>query len=347
VADYGGLLRSLDRGEVPALLLIHGPDRQLLDDALAAVSTALFPDPSLAVFDREVLDAAETDADAIVRSALTLPLQAARRLIAVRRAQALAVHGREVLTAYAGDPSPTSCVLLLADESLTASRERRADHWLLAAVPRDRIVGLGPRPDRALEDWLRQRAAAEHLSVSAEAAHLLVEWVGGDSALLLAEARKAALAGGPDNRAVGVNEVTAVVGEHRVRDAFEISNSVERRDLPQALKVLDRLLATEPPVFIVTLLTREARTAWSIHAGLARGQRVDDIARAVRRPPRVVQGLVAAVAGETAATSAWRLRRCWEVERALKSGGQPRAELTALVVDLCRSAGVAVPADRA
>ena len=347
MADYGGLLRSLERGDVPALVLVHGADPQLLDDALAAVSKALFPDPTLAVFDREVLDARETDADSLIRSALTFPLQAARRLIAVRHAQALAVRGRDALAAYATAPSPTSCVLLLADESLAASRERRGDHWLLAAVPRERTIVLGPRNARALEDWLRQRAGAEGLSVSAEAARLLVDWVGIDSALLLAEARKAALAGGPDNWTVGVNEVTAVVGEHRVSDAFEIGNSVERRDLPRALKVLDRLLATEAPVFVVALLTREARTAWSIGEWRARDQGVEDIARTLRRPPQVVQALVAAVAAETADTLAWRLRRCWEVERALKSGGQPRAELTALVVDLCRRVGAAAPAGRA
>jgi len=183
--------------------------------------------------------------------------------------------------------------------------------------------------------------------VSVEAARLLVEWVGEDSALLLAEARKAAIAGGPDNRTVGVNEVTAVVGEHRVSGAFELSNSVERRDLPRALKVLDRILATEEPVFIVALLTREARVAWSIREWRARGQSVEDIARTLRRPPPVVQALVAAVAAETPDTLAWRLSRCWGVERALKSGGRPRAELTALVVDLCRSVGAAVPASPA
>ena len=40
--DYLTLLKAAERGEVPALALLHGGDAQLLDDALAAVTRALF-----------------------------------------------------------------------------------------------------------------------------------------------------------------------------------------------------------------------------------------------------------------------------------------------------------------
>jgi hypothetical protein len=32
---------------------------------------------------------------------------------------------------------------------------------------------------------------------------------------------------------------------------------------------------------------------------------------------------------------AWKLRRCWDTERRLKSSGEPHAEMVALVADLC------------
>ena len=47
---------------------------------------------------------------------------------------------------------------------------------------------------------------------------------------MLGEARKAALAGGPENRAVSVNEVTAVVGEHRVGAVYKLTRAIERRE---------------------------------------------------------------------------------------------------------------------
>jgi len=133
--DYATFMKQVDRGEAPALILLHGGDVQLLDDALDAATRALFPDRALAAWGREVFDARESTADEIVRAASTLPLGVDRRLVAVRRAQVLAAKGADALVGYAKSPNPATCLLLLADEPLRASRERRTDHWLLSALP--------------------------------------------------------------------------------------------------------------------------------------------------------------------------------------------------------------------
>jgi DNA polymerase III subunit delta len=334
--EYAAFLRAAERGQPPPIALLHGPDEQLLDDGLALVERGLFADASERALGREVLEGDAVLVETVVRSALTLPFMTSRRLVVVRRAQALAARGAETLTAYARDPNPTTCVLLLADEGLTASRERRSDHWLVGALPASALVALPLRKGRALEDWLKQRAAAEGLTVSDEAARLLVQWVGDDGARLLGEARKAALLGGPEHRAVGAEEVTAVVGEHRIGEVFELTRAVERRDVGQALRTLDRLLATEEPVFLLTLLTRNVRVALTVRDLAAAGQTAEQIARAVRPvPPPVIEGIMARVGGAAGAALPRQLARCCEVDWRCKSGGQARAELTALVVELC------------
>ncbi len=330
--DYSGFLRLAERGEFPPILLLHGPDAQLLDDALELVTRASFPEPDAATFGREVLDGGETSGEAVVNAAATLPLMTALRLVVVRRAQELPQKHAETLAAYAKDPNPTTRLLLLADEGLRASRDRRADHWLLGAVPAAAVVELPARQGRELATWLRQRSALEGLGLSDEAARMLVDWVGEDSAALLGEARKAALAGGPDNRAVGVNEGRAVVGEHRVAGVFELTRAVEHRDLGLALRTLDRLLATEEPMRVLSVLTRDVRLAWTVRVWRDRGQSPDQIARSLRLPVAVVEALGRA---GPAVRLARDLRRCWEVERRVKSSGAPRAELTALVAELC------------
>jgi len=330
--------QAAERGQPPPLALLHGPDEQLLEDALGLVIRGLFADASELALGREVLEGDEVSVETIVRSAMTLPLMTRRRLVVVRRAHALGARGADTLTAYAGDPNPTTCLLLLADEALGVSRERRTEHWLLAALPPTAIVALPLRKGRALEDWLKQRAAADELVVTDEAARLLVQWVGEDGARLLGEARKAALAGGPENRKVGVNEVTAIVGEHRLGEVFELTRAVERRDLGLALRTLDHLLATEEPVFLLALLTRSVRQALTVRDLAAAGQSVEQIARLVRpTPPPVVEAILARVSGAAGAGLSRQLARCWQAEWRCKSGGQARAELTALVADLCRT----------
>ena len=332
--DYATFLKQAAGGAPPALALLHGADVQLLDDALDAVTRGLFPDRAMAAWGREVFDARESGADEIVRSAATLPLGVDRRLVAVRRAQALPAKAADTLGGYAKSPNPASCLLLLADESLRASRERRTDHWLLGAVPAAAIIELPTRGARDLAGWIRQRAALEGLTLTDEAARLLVELTGEDTATLLGEARKAALAGGPDNRNVGVKDVGAIVGEQRMDDIFDLTRAVERRDRAGALKTLDRLLATEDAMLLLTVLARDVRTAWAAVALRRRGRSVEEIARALRRPPMVIETLTGSSSGSEV-HFAWKLRRCWEVEHRLKSSGEPRAEMAALVADLC------------
>jgi len=82
------------------------------------------------------------------------------------------------------------------------------------------------------------------------------------------------------------------------------------------------------------VLARDVRTAWTAVALRRRGRSVEEIARALRRPPMVIETLTVS-SGGSEAHLAWKLRRCWEVEHRLKSSGEPRAEMAALVADLC------------
>lgn len=330
--DYPAFLRLGERGEVPPVLLLHGPDVQLLDDALELVTRRCFPEPADAALGREVLEGSDTSGEAVVNAAATLPLMTGLRLVAVRRAQALPARHADALAAYARDPNPSTRLVLLADETLRASRARGADHWLLGAVPAAAVVDLPSRRGRELAAWLAQRASLEGLEVGEEAARMLVDWVGEDSAALLGEARKAALAGGAANRAVGVHEVGAVVGEHRVAGVFDLTRAVERRDVGGALRTLDRLLATEEPMRVLAVLTREVRQAWTVCVRREQGQPADQIARALRLSPAAVDALTGV---GPARRLAGALRRCWDVEGRLKSSGEPRAELVALVAELC------------
>jgi len=335
--EYAAFLRNAGQGQVPALALLHGADAQLLDDALAAVTAALFTDPSELAFGREVLDGDEVDADTVVRSAMTLPFMTAARLVAVRRAHAIEPKDGAALRAYADDPNPATRLLLLAEEPLGASRERKTNHWLLGVIPAAAVIPLPARQGRPLEDWLRQRAAAEGITLGEEAARTLVQWVGDDSARLLGEVRKAALVGNASASTVGVREVSAIVGEQRMSDVFDLTRAVERRDAGQALRLLDRLLATEEPMRLLGLLTRGVRSAWTVRDLHTRGQSVDQIARSQHLPIPVVEKLVAQAVAQRGPALAAKLRRCWEVERRLKSSGAARAEMAALVTELCNA----------
>ena len=335
--DFAAFSRAAERGQLPPVVLIHGGDPQLLDDALAAATVSLLPDASLVTLGREVLDGETAATAEVVRSAMTLPLMTSVRLVAVRRAQAL--KPAPEFAEYARDPNPATCLLLLADEGLEPTRDRRQRHWLLDAVPAAGVVTLAVRQSTDLQVWLRQRGSQEGLSITAEAAKLLVEWVGDDTAALLGEARKAALASSGPPGTVDVKDVQAVVGEQRLAGVFDLTRAIEKRDVGAALKTLDRLLAVEEAMRLLALLSGEVRLGWRVKDLTARGQSPDQIARAVGRPAWLVKARVSPATATPDAVFATWLRRCRDVEQRLKSGGEERAELAALVAELASGRG--------
>jgi len=328
--DYAGFLRAVEAGQAPPVALLHGPEPLLLDDAVDLVSRALLPDPSALALSREIFEAREAEAEAIVQSALMLPWSGARRLVVVRGVGSLSAKQGEPLAAYLKSPNPSTVLLLLADDTLEAS------HWLLKTVPGAAIVSALPPAGRQLAPWLKARAQADGFEVEEAAASLLVELLGDDLTQLLGEVEKAALAGGPENRHVGVAEVRAVVGEHRVHGIFELTRALARRDSAAALALLESLLnGGEDPLGVLAMLAREGRATWQAAEGLRRGRAADDVARALRRPPGAAAALVERAQALAPGGGARLLRRCWDVERRLKLGGAPRSELSLLIADLC------------
>ena len=87
---------------------------------------------------------------------------------------------------------------------------------------------------------------------------------------------------------------------------------------------------------LLALLTADVRATIIVADLMARGQGAEQIARLVRKPPPVVDAIARGPAAAPAAVLARRLERCWEAELRVKSSGEPHAELTALVLDLCR-----------
>src|SRR5262249_44925249 len=160
-----------------AAVLLHGPEPLLLEDVVQRVTRALFGDGGVLSLCREIVDAKESGAEAVVAAALLLPWVAARRLVVAKGVEALTARQGESLARYLSAPNPSTALLLVANQMLAAS------HWLMSAVPRAAIVAVPPPTGGQLAGWLRARARADGFELDADAAALLVELSGDDLAL--------------------------------------------------------------------------------------------------------------------------------------------------------------------
>ena len=260
--QYTAWREGLGHGQAAPVVLLHGPEPFLIEEALATLTCAVCPDRGLLAMSREVLEAREVGAEGIVRAAETLPWGTPRRLVVARGAEALGPKQAEPLVEYLRAPNPSTVLALTVPQPLAPS------HWLRKAVPAAGAVAIPELSGRALSGWLRSRASADGFELGADAAELLITLVGDDPAALAGEVGKAALAGGPENRRVGAAEVRAVVGEHRSHEVFELTRAVERQDTGAALSLLERLLAAgEEPLRILAILAGHSRRAVPQAAG--------------------------------------------------------------------------------
>jgi DNA polymerase-3 subunit delta len=285
-----------------------------------------------------VLHADTAPPEAVVAAGAGAPLFAGPRLVVVRGLAAAPARVVDRLAAAIdaararpeGWPGAGSTVVLEA-----GGVDRRAP--ALRLLPdADRVEVRAPA-GRAVAGWLQERARGAGHELAPAAAQLLVDLVGEDLSRLASELDKVILHAA-EERGISDQLVRSLAGETRVRQLWELTQALEEARRAEALRVLEGLLtAGEEPLTILAWVSGYVRTLWRVAGGQADAGGVRQIAGLLRprRPDFVVERLMARAAalGRAGITAAGR--RCFEVERAIKTGaGSPRPLLTALVADL-------------
>jgi DNA polymerase-3 subunit delta len=220
----------------------------------------------------ETFDGDSAAAEDVVNAANTMPFMSERRLVVVRDVDKLDAAGLETLAAYAKDPAPFTCLVLVATKVAKNSKLYRAVAstgvaYEYAAPKRSQYAGEVVR-------LLRERG--KHMALPA--AERLVDMVGRDLRRLDVEAAKLASYVG-DAAEVTAADVTAVASDGGSASVFELSDAVGERDVARALRVLNRLLSSgDTPLGIEAMLARHTRALVGARALAARGLAPDAMA---------------------------------------------------------------------
>ena len=240
------LLGRVKKRELPPVLLLLGPEafeRRRLKQALAAA----VEESGKAEHDLNDVTLAE-----VLDDARALSLFATERLIWVTNAEAALPKGRveedeegvsgnaAPLVDYLKDPTPGVILVFEAirfdfegDDKRKQDRVRK----FYAAI-RDVIElrKFAPHEARREAESLMKSSG---LRMDAAALELLVEALGSDMARIAAEIEKLALYAG--NRAVVIEDISALVPDARATTIFALVNALGRRDRIQSLELLDTL----------------------------------------------------------------------------------------------------------
>jgi DNA polymerase III subunit delta len=253
-------------GPRPQVYLLLGEEDVRVDQTLHTLLDTLLPSEERAL-NLDVVEAGEVPVQEIITRCETLPFFGTRRVVVVRRVEALRTPEQDALAAYLESGSPPSALIIVAE---TLDRRRR----LYGALQRTGRVILCGRLDPAdLPAWVRTRVSEEGKTIAPEAAEALIARVGGGLRELGLEIAKLAAYTG-DRESITADDIRAVASHVAEATVFELMDAVGHRQAERALLLLDTVIGMgEPPVRILYMLEDQLRMLLRTKALVDRGAR--------------------------------------------------------------------------
>jgi len=227
--------------ELKPTYLIYGTERVLLDDAVARLKAQVAEQGDLD-FNYDVFHADNSEAEAIVAASQTLPFMSERRLVVVRDVHLLPADAQRVIARYVADPSPLTCLVLVADKMTKGNVLYKA----VQAGGGQIHEYEAPRKSR-YPAWIRERLAERGKKVTSAAAMRIFEVIGDDVGRLRNEIDKICLYY-DDRIELDTDEVDEVLSATTQATIFELTDSIGNRDRQKALRTLQKLLDRSEPL---------------------------------------------------------------------------------------------------
>lgn len=294
-------IAAAQAGRVSPVYLVVGEERYLGELAIVALTRAALAG-GLPDFNETKLVAGEADAAKILAAARVAPMMAKKRVVVVRGlerwdARAAGAAGEDAsdstederpetktsaldeLAAYAENPTPSTCLLLVAvklDGRRKIVAAARKGGWL---------IGCEPLPRGALPGFITREAKARGHGISNETADLLAELAGPELPHVVDAIERAGLyagAGQPITEAA----ITACVVRMRESTVWELLAAVGRRDLGAALTALaDVYDPRDRGLRLLGVLAWSVRQLIKFEGAQAAGASPEEAARRAGAPP--------------------------------------------------------------
>lgn len=181
--------------------------------------------------------------------------------------------GARALRDYAAKPSPDNLLIVSLDKF---DRGSTSTQWYKALEGAGAAIRTWPVDAKHLGGWIRQRAGARGLTLSASAAQALGERVEGNLLACAQEIDKLHMVHGESR--LDLEDVLRSVADSARFDVFDLVDAALAGDAPRTVRILHGLReeGVAPPL-LAWALTRELRAVSRMATELATGARIDEV----------------------------------------------------------------------
>ncbi|ATW25364.1 DNA polymerase III subunit delta [Candidatus Formimonas warabiya] len=279
------IFHDIKRGVLSLVYLFYGPETLLIKEALEKLTHFLVAE-GIGDFNYEKLDGAVVSPAQVAASANVLPVFAEKRLVVVTGAPwfTTAKGGGEEskdqeldpLLTYLDNPSPSTCLVLVAGEKVDAKRKMVK---LIKKV--GQVMEFAPLKGQELNRWIEKRFQEKGKKALKPVLDYLAVAGGNNLSTLEHEIEKAALFVGPAGE-VTLRDVMQTLGQSSTLSVFNLIDAMSRREASSAVFQLRELVRTgEPEMKVLSLLARQIRILLQIQVlsrkGLGEARMADEL----------------------------------------------------------------------
>lgn len=314
------LQREFERHLPKPVYLIWSEENYFLEDVLAkavyAVIASHLKDFNYNVFYPPV------NPYEILDTAMTLPLMAQRRFVVLKDFHLFPASSIKAIISYFEKPCESTCMLLLS------RREPRkvwgdAQRWL-DAIP---IFSLKIK-ESDIPTWVKQKGHEKGINITQDAVDYLIESVGPDIGLLMAEIEKIVLSG---LKSIKREDLISSTGIVRGYTPFDLVDAIIADKKAKAFRILNALIESKSSetVSILGALNWHYRQFYTLWKGKGK--------RPLKMRENTYRALLKHLPSYTEEDFYHIFQRLHEADICMKSGTMPELTLETLLLKLLRA----------
>ncbi len=268
----------------------------------------------------------------ILESARSLPFLGSRKFLLVKEAEKIPAARHKELLTYCRKPSSRS-VLVFSEKGKKCSIKGE----LLRAFKEHGFIQQIPQPNRSeVPSWIHHLAREQEKTITNDALALLQGLVGESVQDLSRAVEKLALFVG-ERKNITRGDVEATMSRLRVESVFELADHIGTGRRRSALTALNQLVESgEPPLYILSMITRHFRMILIAHALLEQGTSPEEVQEYLGIQTFIVRKLLPQAEKFSRTRLEGCFERLWKTDWSLKRRhASSKVLLEQLVLDLC------------
>lgn len=210
---------------------LHGEEPFYIDKISNAATSVLLEEHEKD-FNQTIVYGKDTDLNALLGQLKQFPMMSDFQLVVLKEAQD--VKNWEVLESYFEQPVPSTVFVICHKYKKADARKK-----FIKSIQKTGVVFESKKIyENQMDGWIRNFLKSKNFTISVKASALLIDFLGNDLSKVVNELEKLSIVLAPETE-INETHIEENIGISKDYNPFELSNSVAKRDVLKAYKIIN------------------------------------------------------------------------------------------------------------